>query len=111
VSKRASQKSAQNRECSKSTRESTDCKTESKSAAPQDGLGGNSVAVMQAAYPQPGDHLAALPRRRRWNSASRRVVGQSDMCPISVVQVDNATPIVLNREKSVILGIPGTTAW
>ena len=28
-----------------------------------------------------------------------------------VVQVDNATPIVLNREKSVILGIPGTAAW
>jgi predicted MFS family arabinose efflux permease len=27
------------------------------------------------------------------------------------VQVDNATPIVLNREKSVTLGILGTTAW
>jgi len=26
-------------------------------------------------------------------------------------QVDNATPIVLNREKSVTLGILGTTAW
>jgi hypothetical protein len=28
-----------------------------------------------------------------------------------VEQVDNATPIVLNGEKSVTLGILGTTAW
>jgi hypothetical protein len=32
------------------------------------------------------------------------------MVPLFMVQVDNATPIILNREKSVTLGILGTLA-
>ena len=43
------------------TRESTDLRQE-QAAAPQDGLGGDCVAVMQAAYPRHGDHLTALPK-------------------------------------------------
>jgi hypothetical protein len=32
------------------------------------------------------------------------------MCPVFVIRVDNATPIILNCEKSVTLGILGTLA-
>jgi hypothetical protein len=43
--------------------------------------------------------------------APRACLPQTEMGSVLVVQVDNATPIVLNREKSVTLGILGTTAW
>jgi len=36
---------------------------------------------------------------------------QPEVSTVRYIQVDNATPIVLNREKSVTLGILGTTAW
>ena len=72
--KLTSRKCAQNPEC-QSRRSNPRTIRQQQSAAPQDGLGGDCVAVMQAAYPRHGYHLAALPRCRRWNSACRRVLG------------------------------------
>ena len=72
--KLTSRKCAQNPEC-QSRRANPRTIRQEQSAAPQDGLGGDCVAVMQAAYPRHGYHLAALPRCRRWNSACRRVLG------------------------------------
>src|SRR6516162_11262405 len=69
-----SRKCAQNPEC-QSRHANPRTIRQQQSAAPQDGLGGDCVAVMQAAYPRHGDHLAARPRCRRWNSACRRVLG------------------------------------
>jgi len=44
------------------------------------------------------------PQLDRWVCPS-----QSEMSPVYAVQGDNATPIVLNPEKSFTLGILGTT--
>ena len=45
------------------------------------------------------------------SSMGWRILRKSEMGTVVVIQVDNATPIVLNREKFVTLGILGTTAW
>src|SRR2546423_2892589 len=37
-----------------------------------------------------------------------RVLREPEMRPVLMVRVDNATPIILNREKSITLGILGT---
>ena len=38
------------------------------------------------------------------------VFREAEMCPVLMVQLDNATPIILNREKSVTFGTLGTLA-
>jgi hypothetical protein len=45
-------------------------------------------------------------------STERRFLSEAKMRAIFVMRVDNATPIILNREKSITLGILGTlTPW
>ena len=54
-----------------------------------------------------------LPFTRRANfcrPTCSRVSRESEMRPVLVIQRDNATPIILNREKSVTFGILGTLA-
>jgi hypothetical protein len=46
----------------------------------------------------------------RATSAVRCSLPQSEMRAVFVVQLDNATPIILNREKSVTFGTLGTLA-
>jgi len=41
-------------------------------------------------------------------SAVRRVLAQSEMRPALVIQVDNTTPIILRRDRSVIHGTRGS---
>ena len=67
--------------------------------------------MMKAADARQGPRLAWFGRPRLNLPARRRRLLQADVRTVFLVQVDNATPIVMNREKSVILGIPGTTAW
>jgi hypothetical protein len=55
-----------------------------------------------------GYDLASGWRHHHAWSATRCVLPQSEMSTVFVVQVDNATPIILNREKSVTFGILGT---
>jgi len=74
------------------------------------GLGRDCVAVMQTTESRQGDNLLSPQRHRHCHSTNGRVFPKSEMRPVLVVQVDNATPIVLNREKSVTPGILGTTA-
>ena len=68
------------------------------------------VAVIQPSKSRQGDDLVPTWQHRCRNSPNGRVLPQSEMSPVFVVQVDNATSIVLNREKSVTPGILGTTA-
>lgn len=51
--------------------------------------------------------MASYGRDTRLNSASLSILLESEMGPILVIQVDNATHIALNREKSATLGILG----
>jgi len=82
ASKRGSQESAQNPECSEPRRESTDCKA--GAILPHRRMvQADCVAVMQAAYPRPGDHLTAFPRRRGWNSLPVGVSLASPRCVLS----------------------------
>ena len=67
--------------------------------------------MMKAADARQGPRLPWFGRPRLNLPARRRRLLQADVRTVFLVQVDNATPIVLNRGKSVILGIPGTTAW
>ena len=83
VSKLTSRKCAQDPGC-QSRRANPRAVRQEQSAAPQDGLGGDCVAVMQAAYPRHGDHLAAVAWCRHWNSACRRVLVPSKMGSILV---------------------------
>jgi hypothetical protein len=69
------------------------------------------IAVVQPAQPRKGLNLAFTGRANFCCTTCWRVLRQSKMSPVLLVQVDNATPIVLNGEKSVTLGILGTTAW
>ena len=75
-----------------------------------DGLGRDRVAVMQTTESRQRDNVVAR-RRDIVPSTIRSVLLESEMSSVLVVQVDDATPIVLNREKSFTLGILGTTAW
>jgi|SRR6516165_9423343 len=70
-----------------------------------------SVAVMQPTESRQGNDLASDRGCRGRNSTAGSVLTESEVGPIFVIQGDNATPIVLNREKSVTLGILGTTVW
>src|SRR5664279_5216378 len=65
------------------------------------------IAVMQPAHALLANHR---PLFQRACPASRRLLVQPEVGSVVVIQVDNATPIVLNREKSFTLGILGTTA-
>jgi hypothetical protein len=65
---------------------------------------------MQSTESRQGNDLASDRGCRGRNSTAGSVLTESEVSPIFVIQVDNATPIVLNREKSVTLGILGTTA-
>jgi hypothetical protein len=47
------------------------------------------------------------PELMREAAAARRFLVESEMCTIFVVQVNNATPIISNRGKSVTPGILG----
>src|SRR5215469_13641557 len=66
---------------------------------------GRSVAVMQPTESGQGNDLASDRRYGGRNSTAGSVLTQSEVGPIFVIQVDNATPILLNRETSVTLGI------
>jgi hypothetical protein len=49
-------------------------------------------------------------RSRHTSSVVRRSLSKPQVRPVFVVRVDNATPIILNREKSITLGTLGTLA-
>ena len=66
------------------------------------------VKVMQAADFRNLDHLTE--RRKLDGSADGRIFFERQMRTASFVRVDNATPIILNREKSVTPGILGMLA-
>jgi hypothetical protein len=61
---------------------------------------------------QPADSLLSKDPTRsyRTNPAVRCPLLKSKMRAVLVMQVDNATPIVMNLEKSVTLGILGALA-
>jgi hypothetical protein len=63
---------------------------------------------MQAADFRNLDHLTE--RRKLDGSADGRIFFERQMRTASFVRVDNATPIILNREKSVTPGILGMLA-
>ena len=55
---------------------------------------------MQSTESVQRDDRTAVLRRSRHCSTAGGVLLEAKMSPVLVIQVDNATPIVLNREKS-----------
>ena len=68
------------------------------------------IAMVQPAESRKGLNLAAGHRANFCCTTCWRVLRESKMSPVLMVQLDNATPIILNREKSVTFGTPGTLA-
>jgi hypothetical protein len=66
--------------------------------------------MVQPAESRQGWNLASRLRANFSNPTCWRILRESQMGPVFVVRVDNATPIISNREMSVTLGILGTPA-
>ena len=65
------------------------------------------VTMMQSAKSLARSHVS---QRCGRNPAVWSSLAQSEMCPVLMIQHDNATPIILYREKSVTFGTLGTLA-
>ncbi len=63
--------------------------------------------MVQAAESRKGLNLALSPRADRCGPTCWRVLRESEMSPVLVVQADNQILIVRSRERSVIRGIRG----
>ena len=89
-------------------------KPRQKSPSPKHGIGhaGDCLRRAVVAMMQTAESLTSSDATGdlRTNSARRCFLSQSEMSSVFVVQVDNATLIVMNCEKSVTLGILGTLA-
>jgi hypothetical protein len=66
--------------------------------------GGAIVVVEKPAESLATTNATGVPRRHRVD----KFVAEPLVVPLVVVQVDNPTPIILSREKSVIRGIHGS---
>jgi hypothetical protein len=66
--------------------------------------------MVQATESRKGLNFAFSLRANCYRPSRWRVLRESEMSPVLVVRVDNATPIILNREKSVTPGILGMLA-
>src|SRR5437016_13808736 len=70
-------------------------------------LSSAAVTMMQSAKSLARSHVS---QRCGRNPAVWSSLAQSEMCPVLMIQLDNATPIILNREKSFTHGTLGTLA-
>src|SRR5260370_40742871 len=68
------------------------------------------ITMVQAIESRKGLNLPFTRRANFCRPTCWRVLRESEMRPVLVIQLDNATPIILNREKSVTFGTLGTLA-
>jgi len=70
----------------------------------------HGIAMVQPAESRKGLNLVFTRRANFCCTTCWRVLRESKMSPVFMVQLDNATPIILNREKAVTFGTLGTLA-
>ena len=68
------------------------------------------ITMVQATESRKGLNLPFTRRANFCRPTCWRVLRESEMRPVLVIQLDNATPIISNREKSVTFGTLGTLA-
>lgn len=68
------------------------------------------ITMVQPAESRQGLNLAYSCRANFCRPTCWRVLCEPEMRPVLLIQLDNATPIILNREKSVTSGTLGTLA-
>jgi hypothetical protein len=68
------------------------------------------ITMVQATESRKGLNLPFTRRANFSTPTCWRVLRESEMRPVLVIQLDNATPIILNREKSVTFGTLCTLA-